>query len=106
MEKSLNKKRGRSKLAIIALVLSLVPILLIILYGAIRNLLFNSPLFYMLWYNLIIEVIPFVSLVVSIIAIIFVKIKKLNGIGLAISGLVISLIEAFIFLAIISQIAS
>jgi len=105
-ENEAQKTKKRSKLAIIAFILSLIPILLIIFYGFIRDLLFNSPLVYMLWYNLIIEVIPFVSLILSIIAIIIIKRRKLKGMGLAITGLIISIIEGFIFLAVISRISS
>ena len=100
------KTKIRSKLATWSFILSLIPILLIIFYGFIRNFLFSAPIFLMLGYNLIVQVMPFISLILSIIAIILIKRKKLRGIGFAISGLVISIIEAFLFLSIISRIAT
>lgn len=97
------KIKKRSKLAIWSFIISLVPILLIIFYGAIRNILFSVPVM-LLWYNLMVQVIPFISLLVSIIAIILIKRKKIKGIGFAISALVISIIEAILFLTIINRI--
>lgn len=103
MEKEENKK-VRSKLAIISFILSLIPILMIILYIALlRNVLLNSPLFITLVYNLIIEYLPLVSLVLSIISIVFIKKKKTRGLGLAISALIISLLEGIYFIFIVAK---
>jgi hypothetical protein len=104
MEKEMKNENKTSKLAIVSFILSLVPIFLIIFYGVIRNFLFNSQLVFLLWYNLIVEVIPFVSLLLAIISIILIRRRKLKGLGFAISAFVLSIIEAILFLTIIMNV--
>lgn len=99
-----NEGQKRSKLAILSFVLSLVPILLIIFYGVIRSLLISNLLI-MIWYGNFVNYIPYFSLIFSIVAIILIKRKKIKGMGFAISGLVISIIEIIIFLVVTSRIA-
>ena len=102
MKKELKKgKVIRSKLAIFSFILSLVPIIMVFLYSFIIgiigitnqvNIFYNSIYIY----NLIIKILPIFPLFLSIISLILIKIKKLRGIGFAISGLIISFIELYI----------
>ena len=96
------EKRKISKLAIFSFILSIVPIIMLIVYGIVRTILFKVPVL-LLWYNLIVEIIPFISLVLSILAIIIIWKKKTRGIGFAISALIISIIESALFLTIITD---
>jgi hypothetical protein len=98
MEKEKKTNLG-SKLAIISFILSIVPILLIIFYGFIRNFLISN-LILMAWYGYLVAYLPYISLIFSVISIIFVRRKKINGMGFAISGAIISLIEVCLFLTI------
>ena len=90
------EKAVKSRFAIASFVLSIVPILLIILYGFIRNFLI-SYLYPMILYGYLVSYLPYICLIFSVIAIILVRRRKMKGMGFAIAGLIISLLEIVIF---------